>query len=170
MGLANALPLFLPPIGERKHGNAGGELRRVPPMITYETSTTIQGSPSKVFRYLSTVGLYPEWMNMESAEVMTPGTQGRGQRWRGKTREGVFVVENSEYEENRVVGFRTVEGPFDWSGGFRIEPLEPGGTRITSYGTIKLPGWRRLMGPLMAGQVRKGEAAELATLKGLVEA
>jgi len=138
-------------------------------MITYEVSQSIQAGPAEVFRYLSTVGLYSKWMNLQSAEVVTPEIQGRGQRWRGKTREGTFVVENSEYEENRVVGFRTIEGPFDWTGGFRLDSIESGATRITSYGQIKLRGFRRVMGPIMAGQVRKGEAAELATLKGLVE-
>jgi len=137
-------------------------------MIKYELSETIQADPAQVFRYLSDVGLYARWMNLESAEVVTPDTQGRGQRWRAKTREGMFLAENSEFESNRLVAYKTIEGPFDWTGGFRLD-VEPNATRITSYGQIKLRGLQRLMEPLMASKVRKGEAAELKTLKGLIE-
>jgi len=138
-------------------------------MISYEVSETIQAGPAEVFRYLSDVGLYAKWMNVESAEVVTPEIQGRGQRWRAKTREGMFLGENWEYEENRIVGYRTIEGPFDWTGGFRLDPTGSGATRITSYGQIKLRGLQNLLAPLMAGKVRRGEAAELKTLKGLIE-
>jgi hypothetical protein len=67
------------------------------------------------------------------------------------------------------VGYRTIEGPFDWTGGLRLDPTESGATRITSYGQIKLRGLQNLLAPLMAGKVRRGEAAELKTLKGLIE-
>jgi uncharacterized protein YndB with AHSA1/START domain len=136
-------------------------------MIMYEVSETIQAEPKKVFEYLSHVPGYAQWMNVSSVEVVDG--EGRGQRWRGTTKEGAFLVENDRYEVDRLVGFRTIEGPMDWTGTFRVEPLDAGGSRVTSAGQIKLSGLRRLLEPIMAGEVRKGEASELLKLKGLVE-
>jgi hypothetical protein len=137
-------------------------------MITYEVSETINAEPRAIFRYLSNVDLYSKWMALDSAEVVTPEIQGQGRRWRAVTGEGPFLMEDSEFEEARVVGYRTIEGPFDWTGGFRLQPLE-GATRITSYGQIELSGLRRLMAPMIARAIRKSETAELTTLKQLVE-
>ena len=131
-------------------------------------SEAINAEPRAVFGYLSNVDLYPRWMSLDSAEMVTPEVQGLGLRWRAVTGAGPFLMENSEFDETRIVGYRTVEGPFDWTGGFRLEPME-GATRITSYGQIELSRIRHLMAPMIARAVRKSETAELTTLKQLVE-
>ena len=134
-------------------------------MITYEISEVMKASPEQIFPYLSSVDQYSRWMNLNSAEVVTPEIQGRGLRWHSRTREGDFLVENDVVETNRMVGFKTIEGPFDWVGGFRLDPLGEDETRVTSYGRVTLTGFRRLLEWLFAGQIRKGETAELAKLK-----
>lgn len=138
-------------------------------MISYEVSETVHAQPKDVFRLLADFGSYPQWMNVDSVEAVNPEVEGRGQRWRGTTREGAFLVENDRYEKDRLVGFRTIEGPMDWTGTFLVEPLDAGDSRVTSSGQIKLSGLRRLLEPIMAAEVRKGEANELRLLKGLVE-
>jgi hypothetical protein len=109
------------------------------------------------------------WMGVKSAEVVTPEIQGRGLRWLSRTREGDFLLENDVFETDRMVGYKTIEGPFAWVGGFRLDPIGEDETRVTSFGRVTLTGFRRLLEWLFAGQVRKGEAAELTKLKALVE-
>lgn len=138
-------------------------------MISYEISEVMKASPERIFPYLASVDRYSLWMGINSAEVVTPEIQGRGLRWRSSIREGDFLMENHEFETNRMVGYKTIEGPFDWVGGFRLDPIGEDETRVTSYGRVTLTGFRRLLEWLFAGQVRKGEAAELTKLKALVE-
>ena len=44
------------------------------------------------------------------------------------------------------------------------------GTRLTYAGDLRLRGWRRLLEPIMAREVRRGEASEALQLKALLEA
>lgn len=164
-----------PPIPETHDGTASSS----PPwereqcnfacIISYEISEVMKARPERIFPYLSSVELYPLWMAVKSAEPVTPEIEGRGMRWLSHLREGDFLIENHEFETNRMVGYKTIEGPFGWVGGFRLDPVGPDETRVTSYGQVSLTGFRRLLEWLFAGQVRKGEAAELTKLKALVE-
>lgn len=138
-------------------------------MISYEIYEDMKASPERIFPYLSSVDRYSLWMAVKSAEVVTPEIQGLGLRWLSRTREGDFLIENHEFETNRMVGYKTIEGPFSWVGGFRLDPVGQNETRVTGYGQVRLTGFRRLLEWLFAGQVRKGEAAELIKLKALVE-
>ena len=138
-------------------------------MISYEISEVMKASPERIFPYLSSVDRYSLWMALKSVKVVTPEIQGLGLRWRSRTKEGDFLIENHEFETNRLVGYKTIEGPFSWVGGFRLDPVGENETRVTSYGQVTLSGLRRLLEWLFAGQVRKGEAAELIKLKALVE-
>lgn len=138
-------------------------------MISYEISEVMKASPERIFPYLSSVDQYSRWMAVKSAEVVTPEIQGLGLRWMSRTKESDFLVENHEFETNRMVGYRTIEGPFSWIGGIRLKPVAANETRVTSYGQVTATGFRRLLEWLFAGQVRKGEAAELIKLKALVE-
>jgi len=138
-------------------------------MISYEISEVMKASPERIFPYLSSVDRYSLWMALKSAEVVTPEIQGRGLRWLSHMKEGDFLIENHEFETNRMIGYKTIEGPFDWVGGFRLDPVGENETRVISYGQVTLTGFRHLLEWLFAGQVRKGEAAELIKLKALVE-
>lgn len=138
-------------------------------MISYEESITIDAEPSAIFRFLSDVRGYPEWMNIQDPEPMTAEMQVRGSRWRANSDQGPFVIEFDRYEEDRMVGYRTIEGPMDWTGEFRLEPIAEGRTTVMSSGRIQLSGFRKLLQPMMQAEVRKSEAQELAKLKELVE-
>ena len=87
-----------------------------------------------------------------------------------ETKEGAFVVEVTGFEQDRRVAFDTVEGPFDWKSDFRLDPQGDGLTKITSSGEVALRGARRLLQPVAAAEIRRGEAAELVKLKALAEA
>jgi hypothetical protein len=81
-----------------------------------------------------------------------------------------LTFEVSALETNRRLGWRTTaKGPLDWDAEYLCEPLGDGTTRVTSVGSIRLNGALRLLEPMMAGEVRSGEAKELVRLKELIE-
>jgi hypothetical protein len=80
-----------------------------------------------------------------------------------------FGVEITKFEPGRLIGFKTTSGPVDWSGAWEVRPLDAGRTEVTAAGDMRLHGLRRLLEPLMAGEVRKSEAAELVKLRTKLE-
>jgi hypothetical protein len=76
----------------------------------------------------------------------------------------------SEFEPNRRLGFKTVsKGALDWDAVYTFEPQGPSSTRLATSGQLRLNGLLKLLEPLMAGEVKAGEAKELVRLKGLLE-
>jgi len=53
-----------------------------------------------------------------------------------------------------------------------VNTIQPdgAGTRLTYAGEMSLRGWRRLLEPVMGGEIRDGEAKEAIRLKELLEA
>ncbi len=80
-----------------------------------------------------------------------------------------FGVEITQLEPGRRVGFKTVSGPIEWSGSWEVRAVDAGHTEVTAEGEMRLKGLRRLLEPLMAGEIRKGEAAELVKLRAKLE-
>lgn len=71
---------------------------------------------------------------------------------------------------NRLLGYKTVsQGPMTWLGEFRLHAKGSASTTVTAQGEIHLRGLWRLAEPLLAGEVRRGEAAELERLKRILE-
>ena len=139
-------------------------------MIRYEISEMIAASPERIFPYLSEGDRYLLWMAVSAVEAVPPDRRGLGSRWRMETKEGAFVVEVTGFEQDRRVAFDTVEGPFDWKSDFRLDPQGDGLTKITSSGEVTVRGARRLLQPVAAAEIRRGEADELVKLKALAEA
>ena len=57
---------------------------------------------------------------------------------------------------------------FEWEAEVAVEPDEAG-SRLSTSGTFRLHGWRRLLEPLVRGEIQRGEAAELDRLKAILE-
>ena len=142
-------------------------------MPGYRTSTVIARPVADVFAYLTNVSAWSEWMNVENVHALDEGPPRVGLRAEGQMGEGqrtdTFGVEITRLEPGHVIGFRTTSGPIDWSGKWEVRAIDDRRTEVTSVGEMRLKGLRRLLEPLMAGEVRKGEAAELARLRGLLE-
>ena len=68
----------------------------------------------------------------------------------------------------RVV-FRVTHPSLDWTAVSTLAPAGSG-TTLTYAGDLRLLGWRRLLEPFVAREVRSSEAAEAVRLKGLLEA
>ena len=76
--------------------------------------------------------------------------------------------EVNELDPNRRYAYRVTRGPMQWTGAFELEP-EGTGSRVASAGTVEFRGLLRLLQPMLAAEVRNGEAGELSKLKRLVE-
>lgn len=142
-------------------------------MITYRTEQTINRPVAAVFPYVADPTLYPRWMPVSEVRVTTPGDMGVGataqMQMKMGARSASFRYEVIEYERNAKIAFRTTEGPMGWESTFTLQPIGEGATRIVGSGSIRLKGWQRLMTPFVRGEIQRGEAAELAGLKVLLE-
>jgi uncharacterized membrane protein len=78
------------------------------------------------------------------------------------------VEEIVEFEENRVMGWATVEGKMLTTGSIRLEP-RGGTTEVTFDMSGGLPFAMKLFSPIMTIMVSKEIRRNLETLKGLVE-
>ncbi len=144
-------------------------------MITYRFEETIERSADEVWAYAADITRHPEWMGVVDPEVIRGRPTDVGAMGRETIRLGPwryvaeFVVSASD--PGREIAWR-VAGGVPFSGEYRLE-LEPIGstrTRAAWSGTIRLKGLWRLLEPLVAREVRAGEAAELQRLKGVLEA
>ena len=141
-------------------------------MVAYAVSENINRSPEEVFPYLADPMRW-DWMAEGRADRLTDGPTRTGTRFRysfqqrGKPID--LEIEVTEHEPNRRVAFKTVsDSAMRWDGVFSAEPTGTG-TLVRSTGQIRLRGIRRLFEPLMGGEVRRGEAAELSRLKAMLE-
>lgn len=142
-------------------------------MPSYRTSTVISRPLADVFAYLTNISAWSDWMNVEGMHPLDDAPPRVGQRAEGQLREGQrtdpFGVEITQLEPGRRVGFKTVSGPIEWSGSWEVRAVDAGHTEVTAEGEMRLKGLRRLLEPLMAGEIRKGEAAELVKLRAKLE-
>ena len=142
-------------------------------MIRYRIEETINRPADEVFAYIGDPSRHPAWMPVSDVRIATPGEVRVGtavhELMKMGSRNAPFSWEVTELEAGRKLGFRTIEGPVSWEGSYEAEPVGSGVTRVIATATVGLKGWQRLMEPFMAGEVRRGEAAELRRLKDLLE-
>ena len=140
-------------------------------MPDYQTSLRIARPIADVFRYLSDLTTWPKWMPVESTRPVGAGAVRVGTRAEGIMTEGrsPFAMEVTALEPDKSIAFRTLSGPIDWTGRWDVRAIDAGTTEVTSIGTIHLRGIRRLLEPLMAGEVQRNEAKELARLRDELE-
>ena len=142
-------------------------------MIHYSSDVTIARPPHAVYEAFLDPDLYSKWTDMVevSFDGLDPpgvGTRGRFRMAKGPFK-GTLEMELIELETDRRVVFHVTHPDLDWTAVSTLEPAGTG-TRLTYAGDLQLNGWRRLLEPLMAREVRSGEAAEALRLKALLEA
>lgn len=144
-------------------------------MIRFESEQTIERSAEEVWAYAADILRHPEWMGVTDARIVSGvatdvGTRGL-ERMKLGPRSVEVGIEVSESVRARRIAWRVSGGsPLAGDVTLELEPLGPGRTRATWSGTIGLTGPWRLLEPLMAAEVRAGEAAELRRLKDNLEA
>ncbi|MEO5705268.1 MAG: SRPBCC family protein [Candidatus Limnocylindrales bacterium] len=142
-------------------------------MIKYSSDVSINRSPSEVLGALLDADMYSKWTPMvdvefDGAERPGVGTTGRFRMAEGPIK-GMLEMRIAELDPDRRLVIKVTHPSMDWTAVSTVTP-EGGGTRLTYAGEIGLKGWRRLLEPLMAGEIRNGEAAEARKLKALLEA
>jgi uncharacterized protein YndB with AHSA1/START domain len=141
-------------------------------MIKYSSAVTIERDPHTVYEALLDPDLYPKWTEMvdvsfDGAERPEVGTRGRFRMSKGPIK-GTLEMQLTELDPDRRVVFHVTHPDLDWTAVSTLEAAGSG-TSLTYAGELRLLGWRRLIEPLMAREVRQGEAEEARRLKALLE-
>lgn len=144
-------------------------------MFGFTTQATIDRPASEVWSFLTDVDRYPEWMPVDNPRVLSgrpdePG--GRiGMLMNALGRKLDFEAEITEADRDRRIVWRVIRGvPFRGDYIATLEPAGPASTRVTYAGRFRLVGLWRLLQPLVALEMKKGESRELQRVKEMLEA
>jgi uncharacterized protein YndB with AHSA1/START domain len=142
-------------------------------VIRYSSEVSIARSPHDVFTALLDPERYAQWTPMTDMAFEGSGPPRVGQRGSFRLAEGPIKgrleMEIVELDPDRRIVFRVSHPALDWRAVNTIQ-ADGTGTRLTYAGEMSLRGWRRLLEPVMGGEIRKGEASEAIRLKELLEA
>lgn len=143
-------------------------------MIQFQHRIEIDASPSEVFALLTEVERIPAWQrSVVAATKRTPGAVRAGTmvdqklKMMGRTRQASVRV--AAYTPAELVAFAGDTGFADYYCAFEFTPTDNDATTLVARTEFRLHGLWKLLQPLMAGEIRRETANELATFKGLVE-
>lgn len=141
-------------------------------MIRYSSDVTIDRSPVDVLDALLDPARYAKWTDMvdmrfEGSKPPGLGATGTFRFARGPIK-GPLQMTVTELDRDRRLVIRITHPSLDWTAVSTLTP-EGAGTRLTYAGELQLKGWRRLLQPVMAGELSGGEAKEVQRLKSLLE-
>lgn len=142
-------------------------------MIKYSSDVIINRTPSEVLDALLDADMYSKWTPMVDVEFDGDGRPGVGTTGRFRMAEGpikgLLQMRIAELDPGRRLVVKVTHPTMDWTAISTVAP-EGASTRLTYSGELGFKGWRRLLEPLMAGELRKGEAQEAKQLKAVLEA
>jgi uncharacterized protein YndB with AHSA1/START domain len=112
----------------------------------------IRREPKEVFELLGDPTRDAEWAGpVVAVEALMPGPIGVGSRFRQTSRTlGIrfpMLLEVAEYEPNRRMTLKSVDGAVAFRNERRFDPIDTG-TRVTFSGNVRLPWALRLVEPL----------------------
>jgi len=141
-------------------------------VIKYSSEVMIDRPPKDVIDAHLDAAVLAKWTPMVDVAYDGPGRPGVGTTGRFRMAEGPFkgMIEMriDELDPQRRIAFTATHPALEWKSESIAAPAGSG-TRFTYSGAIRLKGWRRLLEPFMAGEVRRGEAQEALRLKALLE-
>jgi uncharacterized protein YndB with AHSA1/START domain len=143
-------------------------------VIPFRSEQTIDRSAMEVWEYAADIDRHPTWMSVIDARVVhgrstDVGTRALESVKIGPRRQAV-EFEVAEADPGRRLAYRVLSGPMRGDVAMDLEAIGPDRTRVVWAGSLGLSGLMRLVEPLFAGEIRAGEAAELARLKERLEA
>ena len=143
-------------------------------MITYRFEETIGRSAADVWSLAADITRHPEWMAVTEATILSGDSTTVGARGREIVRFGPFrwamEFEVIDAAPGRRITWRaTGGGPGTGDLTLELEPVNAHETRAIYRGEVHLKGLWRLFEPIMAKEIREGEARELQRLKALLE-
>lgn len=141
-------------------------------MISYGSAVSIAASPEAVYPYLVELEKQALWSDVAmepiTAGPLRTGSQLRLEFGKGPVRVRI-VLEFVALDVNRLVEWRTIEGPIRWEGAYRLEPDGPAATRLSQSGRFQFRGLWRLLEPVFGAEMKGAEIKELEKLKSIVE-
>jgi len=143
-------------------------------MINYQSDIIVNRPVEQVYQVTSDVARLDDWTDMRGTRLVNGSALGLGAQIQTTLNMGplkpAITFEVSDYEPNRRLAWKTVsKGALDWDAVYTFEPQGPSATKLGTSGQLRLNGVLRLLEPLMAGEVKSGEAKELVRLKELIE-
>jgi uncharacterized protein YndB with AHSA1/START domain len=140
--------------------------------MNFSNSVTINRRPAEVFAFLAQFDNVPRWnYAISETRKLTAGPPDVGAVYR-QTRtlptrsEETFEV--TEFEPDRRLSIRGALGPFRGEITYLLEPTG-NATALTNTMNLKPSGPMRLVAPLAASRVKSAVAANLDTLKQILE-
>ena len=143
-------------------------------MIRFATEQSIDRTPTDVWAYAADILRHPEWMGVADARIV----QGQGTEVGARALERIKLGPRSvdvEFEVSASIPGRRIAwtvlpgGPLAGEVALDLEPSDDHATRAIWSGWLGLTGLWRMMEPLMAAEIRSGEARELKRLKDNLE-
>ena len=143
-------------------------------MLTWRFEETIERPAQQVWEFATDIDHQSEWMGVTDARLVSGRATEVGARslntFKLGPREYEAEMEVSAAQAGRQIGWRVVRGaPFDGEFVLDLEPLGGDRTHAVWHGWLQTRGIWRLLEPIMAREVREGEARELRRLKQAVE-
>lgn len=143
-------------------------------MITMKTDIVINRPVDEVYAVLADPDMLPRWasgvieVKHDSGDPRTEGAKyTQVSMFLGYRMESSYEV--TRVEPNRNFGIRTLSGPLHFEFDYRFEPEGPG-TRVSVITEGAVNGVLQVGEPIMAAAGRRLVAANLGTLKDLMEA
>jgi hypothetical protein len=140
-------------------------------MFTYASEVDVRRPVDEVFAAITDIQRWGEWTDMTEIRPDQPGPITVGST-------GTFTLPGpfkgpiryalAHLESNRSVRYEMAHPGFTWTAELSVSPAS-GGSRLATSGTFRIRGWRRLLEPIIAREVSRGEADELARMKSLLE-
>jgi len=143
-------------------------------VIRFETREEIDRSIGDIWAYAADIARHPEWMGVTEARLTHGDGTTVGARATERIRMGpkVFDVdlEVSRADPPHRIGWRIAgRGPLSGEVTLDLEPIGADRTRATWSGRLGLTGIWWVLEPVLAAEIRAGEATELRRLKTRME-
>jgi uncharacterized protein YndB with AHSA1/START domain len=144
-------------------------------MIKFHIQIEIERPVDEVFGYVTDPSKLPNWQtNTVLAEMETDGPFGIGTRLHEVHRapggkELHSRVEVSQYELDKRLELRIIDGPLRVDGLFLFEAIADGRTRLELFGTGHPTGAARIAAPLLKLFIRRQFAGNLRALRVAME-
>ena len=143
-------------------------------MIEYKSDVIVNKPVKDVFALIKNVSRLDEWTEMTGTRLVSGGTLKAGSQIETTIKFGPvnqkMTFEVVEYEENRKLSFKTIsKGAVAWDAEYVFSPESDSTTKVISSGQLRLSGLLKVSEPMLAGEIRSGEAKELVRYKELVE-
>lgn len=141
-------------------------------MIRVQTSVTVNRPVAEVFRFMSDNQNALQWQSGLLEARITNDVMAIGRAWVDVVqflgRRIEIASELTDYEEDRMLGFKSISGPFPVTGSYSFEP-DGDGAKVTFTLQGEPGGFFKLAEPLVARSTQRQWETNLANLKDLLE-